>query len=72
VVNSRWITASTARSRSGSFGRVIVVVLGGIRPGLVGDTAGGIGDAGALLGEFQGGPLGLGEDLRPWPPGGQR
>jgi len=43
---------------------VIVVVLGRIGPGLVGDTTGCIGDAGALLGEFQSGPLGLGEDLR--------
>src|ERR1035437_641219 len=37
---------------------VIVVVLGRVRPGLVGDTTtGGVGDAGALLGEFQRGPL---------------
>src|SRR5258708_37237975 len=43
---------------------VIVIVLGGIRPGLVGDAARGIGDASALLGEFQSGPLGLGEDVR--------
>src|SRR5262245_26450519 len=47
---------------------VRVVVLGRVRPGLVGDTAGGVGDAGALLGELQGGPLGFGEDLRV-PPG---
>src|SRR6266568_8355380 len=34
-------------------------------PALVGDTTtGGVGDAGALLSEFQSGPLGLGEDLR--------
>jgi hypothetical protein len=39
---------------------VLVVVLGRVRPGLVGDTTGGVGDAGALLGQFQGGPLGLG------------
>jgi hypothetical protein len=43
---------------------VVVVVLGGVRPGLVGDAAGGVGDAGALLGEFQGRPLGIGEDCR--------
>jgi len=43
---------------------VIVVLLGRICPGLVGDTTGGIGDAGALLGEFQSGALGLGEDGR--------
>src|SRR5712692_1072048 len=41
---------------------VIVVVLGGVRPGLIGDAGGGIGDAGALLGELQGGPFGLSED----------
>ena len=41
---------------------VLVVVLGGVRPGLVGDAAGGVGDAGALLGQFQGGSFGLGED----------
>src|SRR6266571_4454880 len=29
---------------------VVVVVLGRVRPGLVGDPAGGVGDAGALLG----------------------
>jgi len=43
---------------------VVVVLLGGVRPGLVGDAAGGVGDAGALLGELQRGPLGLGEDCR--------
>jgi hypothetical protein len=43
---------------------VVVVVLGGVRPGLVGDAAGGVGDAGALLGELQGGLLGVGEDGR--------
>ena len=31
---------------------VVVVVLGRIRPGLVGDATGGIGDASALLGEL--------------------
>jgi hypothetical protein len=31
---------------------VIVVVLGRVRPGFIGDAAGGVGDAGALLGEF--------------------
>src|SRR5215470_14603112 len=41
-----------------------VVVLGRVRPGLVGDAAGGVGDAGALLGELERGPLGFGEDLR--------
>src|SRR6266536_1250854 len=41
---------------------VIVVMLRRVSPGLLGDTRGGIGDAGALLGEGQGGPLGLGED----------
>jgi hypothetical protein len=40
-----------------------VVVFGRVRPGLVGDAAGGVGDAGALLGELEGGPLGVGEDL---------
>ncbi len=39
-------------------------MLGGVRPGLVGDAAGGVGDAGALLGELQGRPLGIGEDYR--------
>src|ERR1039458_1779747 len=39
---------------------VLVVVLGRVRPGLIGDTTSGVGDAGALFGEFQGGPLGLG------------
>jgi hypothetical protein len=29
-----------------------VIVLGRVPPGLVGDTAGGVGDAGALLGEL--------------------
>src|SRR5947207_1143650 len=43
---------------------VIVVVLGRVRPGVVGVAAGGVGDAGALLGELERGPLGLGEDLR--------
>ena len=42
---------------------VLVVVLGGVRPGLVGDATGGIGDAGALLGQLQRGALGVGEDL---------
>src|SRR6516162_8115898 len=41
---------------------VIVVVLGRVRPGLVGDATGAVGDAGALLGEFQRSPFGLGED----------
>ena len=41
---------------------VLVVVLGGVRPGLVGDTTGGVGDAGALLGQLQRGALGVGED----------
>jgi hypothetical protein len=40
----------------------VVVVLGRVGPGLVGDAPGGVGDAGALFGQFQGGPLGLGED----------
>src|SRR6266581_8344555 len=43
---------------------VVVVMLGGVRPGLVGDAAGGVGDAGALLGELQGRPFGIGEDCR--------
>ena len=43
---------------------VVVIVLGRVRPGLVGDTAGGVGDAGALLGELERSPLGVGEDLR--------
>jgi hypothetical protein len=43
---------------------VIVVVLGRVRPGIIGHTAGGVGDAGALLGELQRGTLGLGEDFR--------
>jgi hypothetical protein len=43
---------------------VIVVVLGRVGPGLIGDTTSGVGDAGALLGEFQRGPLGLSEDRR--------
>src|SRR5215472_10319874 len=47
---------------------VLVVVLDGVRPGLVGHPAGGVGEAGALLGQFQGGPFGLGED-RGLPPG---
>jgi predicted SnoaL-like aldol condensation-catalyzing enzyme len=47
---------------------VLVVVLGGVRPGLVGDATGRVGDAGALLGQFQGGALGVGEDLG-LPPG---
>jgi hypothetical protein len=41
-----------------------VVMLGRVRPGLVGDTAGGVGDAGALLGKLKRGLLGVGEDLR--------
>lgn len=36
---------------------VLVVVLGGIGPGLVGDTTGCVGDAGALLGQLQGSAL---------------
>src|SRR6266540_3236850 len=40
---------------------VLVVVLGGVRPGLVGGTTGRVGDAGALLGQLQGGALGVGE-----------
>ena len=43
---------------------VLVVVLGRIGPRFVGDPAGGVGDPGALLGELQRGPLGLGEDGR--------
>jgi hypothetical protein len=43
---------------------VVVVVLGRVRPGLIADAARGVSDAGALLGELQGGPLGLGEDRR--------
>ena len=35
-----------------------------LRPGLVGDPAGCVGDPGALLGELQGGALGFGEDRR--------
>ena len=46
-------------------------MLGRVGPGLVGDAAGRVGDAGALLGELQGGPLGLGEDRR-LPPGGDQ
>jgi hypothetical protein len=38
---------------------VIVVGLGRVRPGLVGDPTGGTGDPGALLGELQGGPMGV-------------
>jgi hypothetical protein len=40
---------------------VLVVVLGGVRPGLVGDTTGRVGDAGALLRQLQGSALGVGE-----------
>src|SRR6266540_3227443 len=47
---------------------VLVVVLGGVRPGLVGGTTGRVGDAGALLGQLQGGALGVGEH-RGLPPG---
>ena len=47
---------------------IVVVVLGRARPGVVGHAAGRVGDPGALLGEFQGGPLGLGEH-RGLPPG---
>ena len=47
---------------------VLVVVLDDIRPCLVTHPAGGVGDASALLGQFQGGSLGLGED-RGLPPG---
>jgi len=43
-------------------------VLGGVRPSLVGDASGRVGDASALLSEFQGGALGFGEDRR-LPPG---
>src|SRR5215469_12001270 len=43
---------------------LVVVVLGRIRPGLIGDTASGVGDAGAQLGKFQRGPLSLGEHRR--------
>ena len=39
-------------------------MLGRVRPGLVGDASGGIGDASALLGQLEGGALGLGEDSR--------
>src|ERR1700722_2976224 len=41
-----------------------VVVLDRVGPGLVGDTAGPVRDAGALLGELERGPLGVGEDVR--------
>nr|BFE77755.1 hypothetical protein GCM10020093_003560 [Planobispora longispora] len=47
---------------------LLVVVLGGVRPGLVGDPAGRVRDPGALLGQLQRGALGLGED-RGLPPG---
>src|SRR5213078_2989405 len=40
---------------------VVVVVLGGVGPGLVGDTTGGGGDAGALFGQLECGALGVGE-----------
>src|SRR5207245_9661287 len=50
---------------------IIVIVLGRVRPGVVRDTTGGIGDAGALLSEFQSRPLGLGED-RCLPPRGDQ
>jgi hypothetical protein len=40
---------------------VLVVVLGGMGPGLVGDAAGGVGEAGALLRQLQSGSLGVGE-----------
>src|SRR5882757_1872427 len=36
-------------------------MLGRVRPDLVSDTTGSIGEPGALLGELQGGPFGLGE-----------
>jgi DNA-binding CsgD family transcriptional regulator len=40
---------------------VLVLVLGGIRPGLVRDPTGRVGDAGALLRQLQGGALDIGE-----------
>src|SRR6266511_2269520 len=45
-----------------------VEAVGGVRPGLVGGTTGRVGDAGALLGQLQGGALGVGEH-RGLPPG---
>ncbi len=41
---------------------LLVVVLGGIGPRVVGDAAARVGEAGALLGQLQRGPFGLGED----------
>jgi hypothetical protein len=41
---------------------VLVVVLDGVRPGLVRDAAGRVGDAGALLRKLQRSALGIGED----------
>jgi hypothetical protein len=38
---------------------VLVVMLGGIRPDLVGDATGRVGDAGALLRQLQGSALGI-------------
>jgi hypothetical protein len=49
---------------------VIVVVLGRVGPGFVGDAAA-IGQPGALLGELESSPLGLGEDRRLSPGGDQ-
>src|SRR5690606_8074111 len=50
---------------------VLVVVPGGVRPDRVGDPAGPVGEAGALLGQLQGRALSLGED-RGLPPDGHQ
>src|SRR6185437_5745893 len=49
---------------------VLVVVLDGVVPGVVTDAVA-VGDAGALLGQLERGPLGLGEDLGLAPGGDQ-
>jgi len=47
---------------------ILVVVLGGVRPSLVGDTTGSVGNASALFGQLQGSALGVGEHRGLAPP----
>ncbi len=57
-----WLNAlMTAMAHTERGELVLVIVLGGVRPDLVGDTTGPVGNARALLGQLQGSTLGVGE-----------